>query len=143
MKKLFITACVAATMTLAVTPAFAQTKAKKKQTIEAKAMTQENDVVAKLMRPTNNADAPVPNKRGDRYGANFSDIIVDNYTGWYIDIYIDGEFRGTLSPWDKRVTWSIPGSTTLYAKATFDDGSYRYWGPTSAQTGYEYQWNLR
>lgn len=144
MKKMFIMTCAVAALSLAFTPStFAQSKAKKKQTIEAKAMSEANEEVTKLMRPSNNADAPAAPNRGDNYGASMSDIIVDNYTGWYIDIYVDGEFRGTLAPWDKRVTWAIPGATTLYAKATFDDGSYRYWGPTSAETGYQYQWNLR
>jgi hypothetical protein len=69
-------------------------------------------------------------------------VIIDNWSGYYVDIYVNGNYRGTVAPYDKRVTWAIPGTNTLYAKALFDDGSYIYWGPKTTATGYEYTWKL-
>jgi len=145
MKKILMPIVVAVIAFLATPINSISQKATKKvaKTIEAKASDKPNEVVAALNKPGNIKDKPVEKSRGDVYGSNLSDIVVDNYTGYYIDIYVDGSYRGTLAPWDKKVTWAIPGSTTLYAKAVFDDGSYKYWGPTTAQTGYEYKWNLR
>jgi hypothetical protein len=123
---------------------FGQQKShKKKQTIETKALSAPSDEVTSLIRPGNEKNPkPQAKTRGDVYGSNYSDIIVDNYTGYSIDIYVDGSFRGTIAPYDKKVTWAVPGNTRLYAKAVFNDGSYIYWGPTVTYTGYEYTWRL-
>jgi hypothetical protein len=121
----------------------AQTTHKKKKIIEAKAITQPSDTVGALARPQNEKNPrPESKSRGDVYGANYSDIVIDNFTGYTIDIYVDGSFRGTIAPYDKKVTWAVPGNTRLYAKAVFNDGSYIYWGPTVTYTGYEYTWRL-
>jgi hypothetical protein len=123
--------------------AFAQATPKKKKTIETKASTTPIDVVTKLKKPGNDKEPkPESKSRGDVYGPNYSDIIVDNYTGYAIDIYVDGDYRGTVGAYDKRVTWAVPGNTRLYAKAEFNDGTYIYWGPTVTYTGYEYTWKL-
>ena len=85
---------------------------------------------------------PDPKVDGLQKAVNQKNVVVDNWTGYYIDIYVNGNYRGTVSPWDKRVTWAIPGTNTLYAKAVFDDGSYLYWGPKVTYTGYQYTWKL-
>jgi hypothetical protein len=115
----------------------------KKKTMEVKANSTPSSEVAALNKPANEKNPrPQTKTRGDVYGANYSDIIVDNFTGYSVDIYVDGSFRGTIAPYDKKVTWAIPGNTHLYGKAVFDDGSYLYWGPTTTYTGYEYTWSL-
>ena len=122
---------------LVTTSVSAQQKtSKKKKTIEVKATSTPSDEVAALKKPANDKN-PNPEKttRGDVYGSDYSDIIVDNYTGYSIDIYVDGSFRGTIAPYDKKVTWAVPGNTRWDAKATFDDGSYLYWGPITTYTG--------
>jgi hypothetical protein len=132
------------TLLLSANSVFAQQKTqKKKKTIEAKALSTPSAEVTALNRPANEKNPKAETKtRGDVYGANYSDIIVDNYTGYSIDIYVDGSFRGTIAPYDKKVTWAVPGNTRLYGKATFNDGSYLYWGPNTTYTGYEYTWKL-
>lgn len=123
----------------------AQVKPKlKKETIEAKAQSTPTSAIDGLQKPVNMKNSPVANdnSRGDYYGPNYSDVVIDNWTGYYIDIYVNGNYRGTVSPWDKKVTWAIPGTNTLYAKAVFDDGSYLYWGPKATYTGYQYTWKL-
>src|SRR5258708_5974349 len=120
-----------------------QKTSKKKKTIEAKANAAPSNEVAALKRPANEKNPkPETKTRGDVYGSNYSDIIIDNYTGYSIDVYVDGSFRGTIAPYDKKVTWAVPGNNRLYGKAVFDDGSYLYWGPDTPYTGYEYTWKL-
>ena len=148
MKKTIIQNIVMLCTLLAVLSAphsvFGQQKShKKKQTIETKALSSPSDEVTSLKRPENEKNPqPQAKTRGDVYGSSYSDIIVNNYTGYSIDIYVDGSFRGTIAPYDKKVTWAVPGNTRLYAKAVFNDGSYTYWGPTVTYTGYEYTWKL-
>lgn len=116
---------------------------KKKKTIEAKALSTPTAEVTALNKPTNERNPkPEAKTRGDVYGADYSDINVVNYTGYSIDIYVNGSYRGTIAAYDKKVTWAVPGNTQLYAKAVFNDGSYLYWGPTVTYTGYEYTWSL-
>src|SRR6266849_922485 len=40
-----------------------------------------------------------PSKGGPRTRGYLSTVHVDNHTRWYIDIYLDGDFRGTVPPW--------------------------------------------
>jgi hypothetical protein len=79
---------------------------------------------------------------GEVYGKDYSDVVFDNWTNYYIDVYINGKYRGTVAPLDERVTWAIPGENTIYAKAVFKDGSYLYWGPRTTTTGYSYTLEL-
>jgi hypothetical protein len=136
--------CALSSLMFVTNPVVAQQKThKKKQTIETKASSKPSAEVAALKRPVNEKNPkPEVKTRGDVYGANYSDILIDNYTGYSIDIYVDGSFRGTIAPYDKKVTWAVPGNTRLYGKANFDDGSYLHWGPTVTYTGYEYTWSL-
>lgn len=117
----------------------------KKETIESKAMSGPNKEVDALKRPVNDKNKPesAPKKAfGEVYGSDYSDVVIDNWTGYYIDIYVNGNYRGTISPYAEQVTWAIPGRNTLYAKATFRDGSSLYWGPRTTITGYSYTWKL-
>ncbi len=124
--------------------AYAQPSNLKKQEISGKSISTPDAKVNKLKRPANIKGKPMAptSSRGDVYGPDYSDVVIDNWTGYYIDIYVNGSFRGTVSPYDKRVTWAIPGTNTLYAKAVFNDGSYLYWGPQTTYTGYSYTWKL-
>ena len=116
----------------------------KKETVVSKAISTPDSKVDGLQKAVNQKNNPAPEdkSRGNVYGPDYSDVVVDNWTGYYIDIYVNGNYRGSVSPWDKRVTWAIPGTNTLYAKAVFDDGSYLYWGPKVTYTGYQYTWRL-
>lgn len=122
----------------------AQTKPKlKKETIVSNPVSTADATVDALQKPMNVKGEPVKDdSRGDVYGPSYSDVVIDNWTGYYVDIYVNGNYRGTVAPWDKKVTWAIPGSNRLYAKAVFNDGSYLYWGPKATYTGYQYSWRL-
>jgi len=74
-----------------------------------------------------NAAVPAPEaKGGPKSRATVCRIHVDNRTPFVIDIYADGEFRGTAAPWDDLYGWVETGAR-LYARADFDDGTYLYW----------------
>ena len=124
-----------------IAPASAQTT-KKKEAIKTNASAVKTDAVGDLKKPANVRGAKAPASRGDVYGPNYSDIVVKNFTGYYIDIYVDGSYRTTVSPGHQITTWAIPGTTKLYGKAEFSDGSYLSWGAIYPKTGYEYTWSL-
>ncbi len=122
----------------------AQPKPLKHETINSKAVVTPDAKAGALKPATNTKGKPAAptSTRGDVYGADYSDVVIDNWTGYYIDVYVNGNYRGSISPYDKKVTWAIPGTNTLYAKAVFNDGSYLYWGPKVTYTGYQYTWKL-
>lgn len=62
-------------------------------------------------------------------------IDINNRTDYVIDIYVDGKFRGTMAEFDSSYTTTGSGTTNIYAKAEFDDGSYLYWGPRDYACG--------
>lgn len=94
----------------------------------------------------NKPTIPVPPaKSGERArdaanpGNGYCDIVVDNWSGNYADIYVDGSWKGTVSPYGDGATWAVSGPTVLYAKA--DDGGT--WGPYRVTCRDLYTWKLR
>lgn len=72
-------------------------------------------------------DAPAA--KGGKSKGGGCRVQLDNSTEWFIRIYVDGIYRGTMDPWGDNSVYVLPGDTTVYARADFTDGSYRYWGP--------------
>ena len=60
-------------------------------------------------------------------------VELENNTDNTIDIYVGGHFRNTMGPKDSSSFNA--GSSVIYAKAEFDDGSYFYWGPRTFTCG--------
>lgn len=60
-------------------------------------------------------------------------VELENNTDNTIDIYVGGHFRNTMGPKDSSSFNA--GSSIIYAKAEFDDGSYFYWGPRTLKCG--------
>jgi hypothetical protein len=98
------------------------------------------DANVKAPREANKEDQRIE-APADKGGAKTRDVpgwvYVDNRTYWYIDVFRNGCFQGTLCPWGGLHVWCYNGDV-LYARADFMDGSYRYWGPD--RTFYR-QWN--
>lgn len=75
----------------------------------------------------------------------------DNWTQWYIKCYVDGKLEGSLAPYGEGGVVVAPGSTRVYAKAEFTDGSWKSWGPVTrncsgqrmTMTMYETFYNFR
>lgn len=62
-------------------------------------------------------------------------VLLDNYTNYAIEIYINGVNKGVLYGGNESTLYYTPGQVTIYAKAPFSDGSYSYWGPTTYSCG--------
>jgi hypothetical protein len=79
------------------------------------------------------AQKPAPPNKGGRQpatrGVAVCEVDVDNWTGYWIDIYVDGDFSGTVSAWGDGYTYAIAGGTRLYGKAVLDNGGDIHWGP--------------
>jgi hypothetical protein len=61
-------------------------------------------------------------------------VDVNNATSYYIDIYSNGIYQGTVGPWANFYTYPT-GNVSLYARADFTDGSYEKWGPNAFDCG--------
>lgn len=84
-----------------------------------------------------NAQVDAPTKKGGAAtrGGGSCEVRLDNRTPWLIKIVVDGTYRGTLSSYGDGVVNVLPGETTVYARADFDDGTYYYWGPNAYDCG--------
>jgi hypothetical protein len=60
-----------------------------------------------------NPEAKPEKERGAYCGIDFK-----NYTGYYIDIYVNGYYKGTLGPWADGSVTVYSGYTTIYCITT-------------------------
>ncbi len=129
----------------------AQTAAKK-QTVEDKAQRARGAADADpnvktnqgLNDPAQKSPAP-PHKGGTQTrGVRVCAITFDNWTGWRVETYVDGEYWGTVPRWGDLQTFAVAGKTTVYAKVRFTDGSWKYWGPRvfTCEADESYTWKL-
>lgn len=83
-------------------------------------------------------------KGGDKTRAANTKVIVENWTPYYVDIYNDGYYQGTIGPWDDSYFWDYGDTIELYGVAKFDDGSQLTWGPHYVDNNlyYSYTWKL-
>jgi len=97
-------------------------------------------------KPVNdpNAKTPPPPEKSGQRGARGCAVDVSNYTAWYVDIYSNGVYVGTVGPWGNGWTYPPAVGSSVYGRANFTDGSWKYWGPRQfvcAQGGV-YTWEL-
>ncbi|MEI6765097.1 MAG: hypothetical protein WCM76_05605 [Bacteroidota bacterium] len=136
MKKLILIALIAFAGSL-FAPVQAQVKQKKEIKENAKVYEKSRgaDANIKSEKPVGDTKAPMKEKaRGE-----LCYIYVNNYTPYAIDIYIDGDWMGTIAAYSTAYTYAYPGSTKAYGKSV--GGTYT-WGPTTFDCAYEYTWNL-
>ena len=136
MKKLVLFLLVAFVAS-AVAPSVMAQKQKKevKTQMSVYEKTRGQDENIKTAKPADDTKAPKKEKsRGD-----LCYITVNNYTPYSIDIYVDGDWVGTIAAYTSAYTYAYPGTTKLYGKSI--GGSY-YWGPQTFDCEYEYTWNL-
>ncbi len=81
------------------------------------------------------AEAPAQKGGVATRGGGGCEVRLDNRTSLFIKIYVDGAYRGTLSPYGDSVVFVLPGETHVYARADFDDGTFYYWGPSAYACG--------
>ncbi len=126
MKKMIIGIFVSACMLFA----FSTTShAQKKVTRDVKAAvvegTRSSNPNIKSQAPT--TDEAQPKSRGT------CSIYFSNYTGYYINIYVDGYYRGQLSPWGGGTVSVSDGYTTIYCLSA---GGTREWSDAGTCSGY-------
>lgn len=90
---------------------------------------------------TRGGESVAPEKKGGpKARAALADLHVDNWTGWYLNIYVDGIYAGQVGPYGDIWFYVVAGTHTLYAKAVFHD---LRWGPqTTRITELGYDWQL-
>lgn len=66
-------------------------------------------------------------------------VYINNHTGYTIDVYVDGNYKGTVGAYSTGYTYAIPGQTKLYGQSI---GGTMYWGPSYVDCQYSYTWNL-
>jgi len=71
--------------------------------------------------------------------ADYCKVTVDNWTGYAVDVYVDGDYAGTVAAWSDGYTWAIEGKTQLYAETV---GGTVYFGPTYVDCYSTHTWKL-
>jgi hypothetical protein len=138
MRKLALIAMVAFIGSVVV-PSALQAQTKEKKNVEEKAKVYEKtrgaDANIKTTKPADDTKAAkVEKTRGE-----LCYIYVNNYTGYAVDIYIDGDWMGTIAAYATAYTYAYPGTTKAYGKSI---GGTMTWGPTYFDCKYDYTWNL-
>jgi len=87
-------------------------------------------------KPTNDENRP---DKPEQTRGDYCKVIVDNWTSYSIDIYVDGEWAGTVAAWDEGYTWAIEGKTKLYGESV---GGTKYWGASYVDCYSQYTWKL-
>lgn len=108
---------------------------------EVKGTSVKNDSKRKKAEPPS-AKSAAGTKRS---GPNSCDVKLDNRTDLKIQIFIDGDFQGMLLPWGDAVRYDVlSGTTKLFGRADFTDGSVVTFGPRFFDcTAYStYTWKL-
>ena len=100
----------------------AQDKPRKEVPITGKTVAKSRGANPNIKKDVPTVDVPEPKPAKTR-GA-LCRIHFDNYTGLHIKIYVDGNYKGALSPWDDGWVTVGTGYTTIYCVST---GGTREW----------------
>lgn len=92
------------------TSSFAQKTKPVTRTVKAATVSSSRGANANIKSEAPNTDAPVAQARG----ASLCNIYFSNYTGYYVNIYVDGYYKGQLSPWGGGTVVVGDGYTTIY-----------------------------
>lgn len=114
----------------------AQGQKSKQKVIELKAQkptTRGDDPNIKNDTETNdpNSELAAPQQKGGAKtrGGGACEVRFDNRTRWFVKLYVDGTYRGTISPYGDGIAYTGAGPTRVYARAEFNTGDFVYWGP--------------
>ena len=95
----------------------------------------------KIVAPDNDKNPlPASQKKGNKKATGKEcEIIFDNYTGYYIEVYIDGIYKGTVGEWGTLYVTARGGYTKIYALTT---GGTKEWKAEGNCEG-NYVWKLK
>jgi len=107
---------------------FSQTKKTINKTVTSKAYQ-----AARGQDPNIKSEAPTEDKKLEKSrGAYTCTIYFDNYSGLYVNVYVDGDFMGTVSPYGSLTVYAT-NYTTIYCVSA---GGTRYWSDSGDCQGY-------
>ncbi len=114
--------------------AFSQTKKKITKTVTSKPYE-----ATRGQDPNIKSDAPTKDQEQTKTrGAYTCTIDFDNYTGYYVKIYVDGDYMGTVSPFGVLTVYAT-NYTTIYCVTI---GGTKYWEDSGDCQGY-YDFQLK
>ena len=90
---------------------------------------------SKYQRPSEDVAVAKPDKTRGACCLEFS-----NYTGYYIDVWVDNVYQGRISPWADGSVCVVDGWTTYYAETA--GGTY-YWSDQGTCNGASWTFNLK
>jgi hypothetical protein len=89
------------------------------------------------------APAPPSKTKGATRGERDCTVKVDNWKGYYIRVYMNGDYVGSVGPWSAGTIELSQGVAELEGYAVFDDGSALKFGPNSFRCSEgSYTWTL-
>jgi hypothetical protein len=96
-----------------------------------------------LNDPTAVVPAP-PGKGGAKSRGVACGIVLDNWTQWYVQFYVDSLYWGAAGPYGEVTGLAFSGPTKVYARADFTDGTWLYWGPQVFNCRHDeiYRWKV-
>lgn len=92
---------------------------------------------ARAMPDDSKPEAKPEKSRGS--GPGTCCLSFSNYTGYYVDIWVDNVYRGRLNPWDDGDVCVGNGFTSWYAESS---GGTVFWSDASNCNGNKV-WNLK
>lgn len=119
------------------TGAFAQKKAIKNVEIKAVKVEKsrgENPNIVKGFS-CNGPDVEVAKPAKSR--SSYCAINVDNYTGFYVNVYVDGAFYGMVSPWSDGDVTVYGGYTRVYCQTA--GGTYEWLATGNCDDNFHYK----
>ena len=122
MKKLLLLTAIFA---FGVTATQAQDKPNKEKTVNSKEVskTRGANPNIKSAKPTTDTPEADPSKsRGS--GSGTCQVYFNNHTGYVVDVYVDGNFKGTLAAYGSGNVYVGSGYTTVYCISA---GGTREW----------------
>ena len=113
----------------------AQAKAKKTVVIKSKAVEANRGT-----NPNIKSDVPTKDKQeAKNRAAAACSIYFDNFTGYYVKVYVDGDYKGTVGPYDSGTVTVGDGYTTIYC---ITSGGTKEWSATGNCTDSFYRFKL-
>ncbi len=112
--------------------AFAQKGAKKSVKVTSSAVASARGANPHIKMDKPSTDKEVTKPRGTYCSVNFN-----NHTGYVIDIYVDGNFKGTLAAYDAGSVTVYSGYTTIYCISAGKTKEWNASGNCDGQYNYD------
>lgn len=97
-----------------------------------------NIKVAKTDKIDPKATVPAPpGKGGKKTRGSFCSVMVDNFTSWPIEVYVDGRYSGSVPAYGSMLSIAFTGAIHTYARVVFSDDTAKVWGPQAFECTFD------